>query len=142
MASFASVAGVLLLASQQLVKCDMLTQSDMDQIAHEMRHICLAKHNITEEMANFPSRGIFPDDTEFKCYIGCLMDLTNTSKNGKFSYEAAIRQINVLPSEYKEPFRHGVEICRNAANGIDDKCEIAYALLKCFFAASPTFYFP
>uniref|UniRef100_A0A182YT09 Uncharacterized protein n=1 Tax=Anopheles stephensi TaxID=30069 RepID=A0A182YT09_ANOST len=55
-----------------------LTQSDMNEIAKGMRKICLSRHKISEEMANYPSQGIFPDDSDFKCYVACLMDLTQT----------------------------------------------------------------
>lgn len=40
--------------------------------------------------------GIFTEDDQLKCYINCMLDMLNITKNGKINYGAAMRHIEML----------------------------------------------
>lgn len=63
-------------------------------------------------------------------------------KKNKVTYESAIKQFDaLLPDDYKEPYKKGLTICKDATGGVKSAPEAAYNVLKCFYANNPKFTF-
>ncbi|XP_058448781.1 uncharacterized protein LOC131428755 [Malaya genurostris] len=119
-----------------------MTTGELVSIVNMLRSYCQPKFGISDEIATSLSKGEFPNTRSFKCYVSCMFELALPSKGGKYSYEDAVKQIQLLPQEYQKPFRQTLRICKNAADGISDPCNRAYALFTCFYDATPKLYFP
>ncbi|KAJ6636625.1 General odorant-binding protein 72 [Pseudolycoriella hygida] len=71
------------------------------------------------------------------------MELMTMLRNGVPNFDLTVKQMKaMLPEELRESYVNGVNACRNAAEGIEDKCQIAYKLLQCFERNNPQFMFP
>lgn len=54
-------------------------------------------------------------------------------KKNKVTYDSAIRQFDaLLPEDYKGPYKHGLEKCKDATGGAKNACDAAYNVLICF----------
>lgn len=63
-------------------------------------------------------------------------------KKSKVNYEGALKQFDVLlPADYKEPFKHGLEKCKDSTGGVKNACEASYNFLKCFYENNSKFDF-
>ncbi|XP_037931869.1 general odorant-binding protein 19a-like, partial [Teleopsis dalmanni] len=95
------------------------------------------------EIAANIRNGIIPDDTDTKCYINCIMEMMQTIKKGKFLYDGALKQVDILlPEDYKDEYRTGITACKTAAVGVKNHCEAAYILLNCLRGKITKFVFP
>ncbi|XP_058823638.1 general odorant-binding protein 72-like [Topomyia yanbarensis] len=120
-----------------------VTKEQMEKTAKMFRQVCQPKHKIPDDILENGKNGIFPETKNFKCYVSCLMDMMQVTKKGKISYERSLKQIDqLLPDDYKPSYRKGLDACKDAAQGLRDHCESAYALLVCFYANNPMFIFP
>ncbi|PNF17860.1 General odorant-binding protein 72 [Cryptotermes secundus] len=105
-----------------------------------MKH-CQPTTGVSDEILEASMKGNFADDRSLKCYLACMMGLSHTLKKGQYRAELAIRLADdILPAEIKDRARVVVEKCRNAANGLTDECEMAFAIKKCAYAADPEIY--
>ncbi|XP_055903463.1 general odorant-binding protein 19a [Eupeodes corollae] len=120
------------------------TEDQMMSAGKLMRDVCLPKFSkVSPEVADNIGKGIMPDEKDVKCYINCILEMMQTIKKGKFLYESSLKQVDILmPDHYKEEYFNGLAQCKDAANGIKNNCDSAYALLKCLHAAIPRFMFP
>uniref|UniRef100_A0A1B0A262 Uncharacterized protein n=1 Tax=Glossina pallidipes TaxID=7398 RepID=A0A1B0A262_GLOPL len=120
------------------------TEEQMRSAANLMRDVCLPKFpKVSKETADGIRNGNLPDNKDAKCYINCVMEMMQTMKKGKFLYEGALKQVDLLmPDSYKEEYRPGLAKCKDSANGIKNNCDAAYAVLTCLRAEITQFVFP
>lgn len=63
-------------------------------------------------------------------------------KKNKILFDAAKRQFDVLlPDEYKEPWKHALEVCKDGTGGAKNPCDAAINFVKCFRDNNPLFTF-
>lgn len=63
-------------------------------------------------------------------------------KKSKITYESAMRQFDVLlPEDYKEPYKHALDACKDSTGGVKNPCDAAYNFIKCFYNNNPKFNF-
>ncbi|XP_014096691.2 general odorant-binding protein 19a [Bactrocera oleae] len=120
------------------------TEEQMISAGKLMRDVCLPKFNkVSPEVADGIKDGNVPDTKDVKCYINCIMEMMQTMKKGKFLYESALKQIDLLmPDNYKEDYRNGLTKCKDVTSGIKNNCDASYALLICMRDNISMFLFP
>ncbi|XP_052892878.1 general odorant-binding protein 72-like [Anopheles moucheti] len=119
------------------------TVEQMMKSGEMIRSVCLGKTKVSEELANGLRESKFADVKELKCYVNCVMEMMQTMKKGKLNYDASVKQIDtIMPDELAGPMRAALDICRNAADGIKNNCDAAYAMLQCLSKNNPQFIFP
>uniref|UniRef100_A0A0K8TYL8 General odorant-binding protein 19a n=1 Tax=Bactrocera latifrons TaxID=174628 RepID=A0A0K8TYL8_BACLA len=120
------------------------TEEQMISAGKLMRDVCLPKFNkISPEVADGIKEGNVPDTKDVKCYINCIMEMMQTMKKGKFLYESALKQIDLLmPDNYKDDYRNGLAKCKDVTSGIKNNCDASYALLICMRDNISKFLFP
>lgn len=63
-------------------------------------------------------------------------------KKSKVNYDGAMKQFDtLLPEELVEPYKKGLNICKDAPGGEKNACEAAYKLITCFHSNTPEFTF-
>ncbi|XP_052869069.1 general odorant-binding protein 72-like [Anopheles cruzii] len=120
-------------------------KSSIDQMAKTsamMRSVCVGKHKASVDLIDGLGRGEFPDVKDLKCYANCVLEMMQAIKKGKVQADNAIKQIELLvPSEIAEPTVRAFDLCRDAAAGIKNHCDAAYALLQCLHKTNPKYFF-
>ncbi|XP_055326705.1 uncharacterized protein LOC129580384 [Sitodiplosis mosellana] len=131
---------VITLSYISVVHCD--AEAQMRQSGDMVRAVCQPKHKISDDVVLGAREGKFPDDKNFKCYVQCVIEMMGMMKKNKVLYDSAMKQFDVLlPDEYKEPYKHALNSCKDATGGAKNACDAAYNLLKCFYANNTKFTF-
>lgn len=74
----------------------------------------------------------FLSNTNVKCFVHCAFEAKHFFNGNKFDYDGMMKFANDAPSEIGDFIKSSSERCRGATDGIDDKCEAAYALHMCY----------
>lgn len=53
-------------------------------------------------------------------------------KKNKVNYEQAQKQFELLPEEYKEPWKKAMNICKEKVVVVKNPCDFALNVIKCF----------
>ncbi|XP_067637842.1 general odorant-binding protein 19a isoform X4 [Eurosta solidaginis] len=133
---------ILILHAEQAI--GSATEEQMMAAGKLMRDVCLPKFpKISAETADGIRSGNIPDQKDVKCYITCILEMMQTMKKGKFLLESSLKQVDVLmPDDYKDDYRSGLNNCKDAVNGIKNNCDAGYALLVCMRGQIKNFMFP
>ncbi|KAJ2951807.1 hypothetical protein O0L34_g13971 [Tuta absoluta] len=124
--------------------CDAMTMKQIRNTGKMIRKTCLPKTNVEEEKIDKITEGVFIEEKEVMCYMACVMKMANTFKNGKFNYESAMKQADMLlPDEIKEPAKVVLTTCKKVPDAYKDPCEGSFHLAKCLQKENPAiFFFP
>ncbi|XP_063538774.1 general odorant-binding protein 72-like isoform X1 [Cydia strobilella] len=124
--------------------CDAMTMKQIKATGKTIRKTCQPKNNVADEKIDPLAQGEFIAEKEVMCYMACVMKMAGTIKNGKLSYDAAIKQADMLlPAEIKEPAKAALTACKKVPDGYKDICEAAFHVTKCIYNHNPDiFFFP
>ncbi|XP_055326704.1 uncharacterized protein LOC129580383 [Sitodiplosis mosellana] len=133
---------VFVLLSVLYISVHCSDESQMRQSTEMVRSVCQPKHKISDDVVFGAREGKFPDDKAFKCYVQCVLEMMGMMKKNKVLYESAMKQFDVLlPEDYKQPYKHALEACKDATGGAKNACDAAYNFLKCFYDNNTKFTF-
>lgn len=63
-------------------------------------------------------------------------------RRNKVTADSAMKQFDtLLPEDYKQPYKHALEMCKDATGGAKNPCDAAFSFLKCFYDNNPKFTF-
>lgn len=79
----------------------------------------------------------FKDNQDAKCYANCVLEDIKFLSDGKFNYELVKIMSAYAPLEIREYMTSTTERCKNAGDGVEGKCEVAFELEKCFQKGLP-----
>ncbi|NP_001140185.1 odorant-binding protein 1 [Bombyx mori] len=99
---------------------------------------CMGKNDVTEEEIGDIEKGKFIEQKNVMCYIACIYQMTQIIKNNKISYEASIKQIDLMyPPELKESAKASAGRCKDVSKKYKDICEASYWTAKCMYEDNP-----
>ncbi|CAD0197740.1 unnamed protein product [Chrysodeixis includens] len=79
-----------------------------------MKKSCMPKNDVTEEEIGDIEKGKFIETRNVMCYIACVYTMTQVVKNNKLSYEAVIKQVDVMfPAEMRTAVKAAAAHCKD-----------------------------
>ncbi|KAJ2951804.1 hypothetical protein O0L34_g13968 [Tuta absoluta] len=123
-----------------LVVCGVraMSRQQLKNSAKMLKKQCLGKTGVAEDKISNIEKGQFVEEKEVMCYIACIYQLTNIVKNNKISFEASIKQIDIMyPPDVKEPAKKSAENCKDVSKKYKDLCEASYWTAKCMYEDDP-----
>ncbi|KAF7996739.1 hypothetical protein HCN44_002385 [Aphidius gifuensis] len=109
---------------------------EFEDVAPEIRKICLAESGTTNEMVNEVGLGKFTEDDKLKCYLRCLFDQFRLMTPKGLNFKGFLA---LSPPNMKEKAVVMVEKCKETKG--TDSCDLAYNINYCFYKTYPVEFF-
>ncbi|KAL0828872.1 hypothetical protein ABMA28_003778 [Loxostege sticticalis] len=121
-----------------------MTRQQLKNSGKLMKKSCMPKNDVTEEQVGEIEQGKFIEERNVMCYIACVYSMTQVVKNNKLSYEAVIKQVDMMfPPEMKDAVKASAAHCKDISKKYKDICEASYWTAKCMYDFDPkNFVFP
>nr|APG32534.1 odorant binding preotein [Conogethes punctiferalis] len=121
-----------------------MTRQQLKNSGKLMKKSCMPKNDVTEEQIGDISSGKFIEERNVMCYIACVYTMTQVVKNNKISYDAVIKQVDMMfPPEIKDNVKAAAAHCKDVSKKYKDLCEASYWTAKCMYDFdSESFIFP
>uniref|UniRef100_A0A0K8TUS9 Antennal Binding Protein X n=1 Tax=Epiphyas postvittana TaxID=65032 RepID=A0A0K8TUS9_EPIPO len=121
-----------------------MTRQQLKNSGKLMKKSCMPKNDVTEEQVGQIEQGKFIEERNVMCYVACVYTMTQVVKNNKLSYEAVIKQVDMMfPPEMRDAVKAAAEKCKDISKKYKDICEASYWTAKCMYEFDPkNFVFP
>ncbi|XP_075977201.1 general odorant-binding protein 72-like isoform X3 [Anticarsia gemmatalis] len=114
------------------VNSDAMTRQQLKNSGKLMKKSCMPKNDVTEEDVGQIEQGKFIETRNVMCYVACVYSMTQVVKNNKLSYDAVIKQVDVMfPPEMRDAVKAAAAHCKDIAKKYKDICEVSYWTAKC-----------
>nr|AGZ04920.1 odorant binding protein 1 [Laodelphax striatellus] len=112
-----------------------LTEAQIEQVGKAMANMCISSSGVQRSLITKAMKGEIEDDRKLKCFFGCIMEAVQVTKNGRMQPEVLKRRANaMLPKTMREMILPTIDSCSHIEN--EDKCELAYSIVKCHFSVN------
>lgn len=102
----------------------------MQEEVQKARQDCQKEMNVTDDLIEKAENGNFTDDNDFKCFTKCFYTkLGYLNEKGEPQLELIKENI---PENEQEKGNGAIEKCKEKTS-VEDLCEKAFALHKCYF---------
>ncbi|XP_047028775.1 uncharacterized protein LOC124636658 [Helicoverpa zea] len=111
-----------------------MTRQQLKNSGKLMKKSCMPKNDVTEEEVGDIEKGKFIESRNVMCYVACIYTMTQVVKNNKLSYEAVIKQVDMMfPAEMRDAVKAAATSCKDITKKYKDLCESAYWTAKCMY---------
>nr|WKF45279.1 odorant binding proteins OBP1 [Peridroma saucia] len=111
-----------------------MTRQQLKNSGKLMKKSCMPKNDVTEEEVGDIEKGKFIESRNVMCYVACIYTMTQLVKNNKLSYEAVIKQVDIMfPTEMRDAVKAAATSCKEIAKKYKDLCEASYWTAKCMY---------
>ncbi|XP_012256027.2 general odorant-binding protein 83a-like [Athalia rosae] len=118
-----------------------MTAKQINNALKTVARACIAKTGVTKDVVAASHNGEFPEDRNLMCFLNCAMNMMQTSRDGRFSQEAADAQTEaMLPEELVDRTKAMTAHCVTKITS-DDPCEGSWQYAKCNYETDKEVYF-